>query len=66
MEFFYFFGDGVGMSVNWGGRGVSRIRIIGFIIMRMQGCRERSLGLHQHYLDNIGEYGGYSFAELWD
>ena len=24
MEFFYFFGDGVGMSVNRGGRGVSR------------------------------------------
>ena len=28
MEFFYFFGDGVGMSVNRGGRGVTRMREI--------------------------------------
>ena len=51
MEFVYFFGDGVGMSVNQGGRGVSRT---GEVNPSVQ-TTPRQAGT-----------GEYSFAELWD
>jgi len=41
-----------------------QLDLVGFIIKRMQGYGERSLGLHQHSLENIGWHGGNQFRSL--